>query len=107
MDDEIPFPPQLERRSSGPLEERVTRLEEQFVALSRLMERQIYLDGRVHRDLQRIVEKYDERADREHDAVLLLGVELRSLVKTAAIVGGIIVVIANIAAPLAVRLIGP
>ncbi len=62
------------------------------------------LDGQVHADLQRLLEKYDQRADAEHDAILLLSVQLRSFVKSAAIVGGTIVVLANIVAPLAVKL---
>jgi hypothetical protein len=84
--------------------ERVTRLEERFDAFTAAVERQIMLDGRIHQDLQRLLERYDARADTEHDAVLLLSAELRSFVKTAAVVGGAIVVIANIIAPIAVRL---
>lgn len=96
-----------ERRSGGPIEERVTRVEEQLSAMSRELAGQAIRDRDMHQNILRLIEKQDERMDREHDERLQLTSQLQNLVSRVAIVGGVIVVAANILAPLAIKLLVP
>lgn len=105
-----------ERRADGPIEERVTRLEERFDALVRTMERQILLDTQVHADALRLITKLDDRSDSETAQRLQLAQDfrvmisnlasdVRSLATKIAIIGGALIVLANIIGPILVPII--
>lgn len=92
----------------------MTRLEEQWDALQRELAGQAKRDTEMHRDIFRLIEKQDERMDREHDERVALSADLRSLVAQVAsevrniatklaVAGTILVVAANVLGPLLVR----
>lgn len=79
------------------------------------MRGQALRDADLHRDIFRLIEKLDERGDREHIERLALANDLRTLVANVAsdvrvivtklaIAGTVLVVAANIGGPLLVKL---
>lgn len=112
MDDEPSYHP--ERRSSGPLSERVTRLEEQMAASMAALRSQANRDGQLHRDIFSLIEKLDARMDVEHDERVRLAADIKGIVKDVAsdvrniatkltILGAALIVAANIIGPIVVR----
>lgn len=85
----------------------MTRLEERLDALVRAMERQILLDNQVHAEVMRLIGKLDGQADREHDALALLSSDLRTFVKAAALVGTLLIILANVVGPIVVKRLVP
>lgn len=92
----------------------MTRLEEQWDAFQRELTGTVKRDTEMHTRILVLIEKQDERMDREHDALVKLAGDLRSLVADVAsdvrniatklaIAGTVLVVAANILGPLIVK----
>lgn len=77
------------------------------MALASAMERQIRVDTEVHRDTLMLLSKMDERIDKEHDERMALTADLRALATKVAIVGGLALMVAQIAGPVIVKLFVP
>jgi predicted DNA-binding ribbon-helix-helix protein len=105
-----------ERRAEPAVSERVTRLEEQFTAFQVEMRSQVKRNDDLHRDMYRLIEKLDERIDLEREARLNLASDLRTVVRDVAsevrvlatkvaLVGGVLIIAANIVGPIVAPII--
>ena len=92
----------------------MTRLEEQWDAFQRELASQAKRDTDMHQNIFRLIEKQDERMDREHDERVALSGDLRALVAQVAsdvrniatklaIAGTVLIVAANVLGPFIVR----